>query len=184
MVELKPMQQDAHHEPRIPCVPRWVAVAVTGHKHPSPSAIHCLSLKGPFNDDVGGIEIEAIASGVVHHHRMDEVPAVVAAVGKIVVARVVAVIPISDRPRRFKGPPIPGQEVVEKEAIDPRMADAKTPARNRARSEAVGVVIAGVSDAVCVNPADVDCICGSVTGIDIAVMGRGTARALEPARVA
>ena len=73
-----------------------------GHEQAPPTAILGLAFKSALDDNASCVQVEFVARCLVHLHREDQVPAVVAAVGEVVIARVVAIVSVRNHPRGFK----------------------------------------------------------------------------------
>ena len=185
-------------------------MAMGGHQHATPPSVLGLPLQGALDDDMSGVEVEPVARGVVHRHREDEMPAVVAAVGEFVIAGVAAVVPVSDHFGRLERTRVARQEIVEQETVDPSVANGKLASpdedrpqlpridevhpqigrrkfsgRYRPVGEAVPsrMEVAGVPDPVPIHAANLEIIGGVVARVHVAVMQDSTTRLLEVAHV-
>ena len=168
------------------------ALAVIHRELAPPAAVGRLALQQPLEDDLGRVEVEAVVGGVVHRHGEDEMPARLAAVAEVVVAREPGDVTVGGQLRGIEGAAVAGEEVVVEVAFDEGVVHGEV-ALGRAGGEAAGrsatggplaVIGTRVADGVGVHRADERLVGVVMNGVHVAVVPLHLLGGAERAQVA
>jgi len=147
VVLLQSVGQHPQHEVGFTAVARH-AVAVAGDHLPVPATARRLALQSAFDDDAGGVEVVGVAGGAEGGHREQQVPAIVSAVGVVVVVEVSTAVVVGNLGgvAGRGGVTAEGEPVVE--ALRPGVAGGEASARDTVTLVLLGEVVAHMAHGV------------------------------------